>query len=70
MNPIHDLNDFEGDIGSVSGPVPTIAPRQPQGVREVDYRPVDDRAGNTPYNGNASSARMISRGTPPPPPVS
>lgn len=67
---IRDLAPFEGGIGSVSGPNPTIAARQPQGVREIDFRPSDNRAANEPANGNASSARMKTRDEPVPKPVS
>jgi hypothetical protein len=63
------------DVASREGNLPNTAPQAPRCIPlsevESDRTGGGNRAGNQPYNGDASSSRMRGRGgnSAPPPPV-
>jgi hypothetical protein len=60
-NGLQDVPSNEADLPNT----------QPQAPRSIPIDKVGDtRAGNKPYNGDASSPRMRGRNSPVPPPVS
>jgi len=59
------------DVPSFEGTILGRTVSVPQAPRSIPIDQVgDSRAGNKPYNGDASSARMVARYKAPPPPVS
>lgn len=55
------------DVPSREAKLPNTEPQAPRSIPLSEVG--DDRAGNKPYNGDASSSRMRTRNAPVPPPV-